>query len=220
MQTIGNRSFYTTYEEMFDKKHTALLVIDMQNDYTHPDGYYGRRGIDLSMIRETIKPIRKLLDCARRNNVLVIYSQHTILPGFASDSPLWLQIHANAGLTSLDQTDFFTLDGSWGQQIIDELKPEPGDIVLKKMRANFFVGTSLDTILRSHGIESVAVTGQVTQGCVENTVRMARDLDYYTAMVIDCVASTKKQFHDNTVANLGARMPMPTSDELCAIWEG
>jgi ureidoacrylate peracid hydrolase len=73
--------------------------------------------------------------------------------------------------------------------------------------------------LRSNGILSVVITGQVTQGCVESAVRTARDLDFYTAMVQDCIASTKKEFHDNTMENLGARMPTPDSEELMKLWK-
>lgn len=215
---INNRSFFDSNEEMFAKDHTALLIIDMQNDFIHEDGYYAQKGIDLSMIRETIPKIQMALAAARKASVLVIYTQHTILSGFVSDSPLWLQIHHASGLRSLDQENFFTMDQTWGHEICTELKPEPSDLVMKKYRGSPFIGTSLETILKSHGVLSLAITGQVTNGCVENAVRMARDLDFYTAMVSDCVASTNKQFHDNTMNTLGARMPTPTAEELCRIW--
>ena len=65
-ETVGNRTFFNTHEEMFDPGHTALLVIDMQNDYTHEEGYYARKGIDLSMIRETVPRIQLCLKAARK----------------------------------------------------------------------------------------------------------------------------------------------------------
>ncbi len=220
MRAIGHRHFFDTLDELVHPNHTALLVVDMQNDFTHPDGYYARRGIDLTMIRAIVPKIQQLLHAARRAGVMVFYSVHTILPGYRSDSPLWLSIHAAAGLERLDQEDFYSLDGTWGQQIVDDLTPTGGDIVLKKFRANAFIGTPLDTLLRSNSIHTLVVTGQVTQGCVENTVRMARDLDYYGILVRDCVASTRLQNHEATLTNLSGRFPLPVAKELIAVWEG
>lgn len=218
MRSIGDRSFYDTVEEMTAPGRAALIVVDMQNDYTHPDGYYAHKGLNLSFIQETVEPIRQLAAAAREAHVPVIYTQHTILPGFTSDSPVWLGIHAAGGLESLEQTDFYTLDGTWGHEIVTELQPQPGDIVLKKFRSNCFVGTGLDTLLRSGRYETLIVTGQVTQGCVENTVRTARDLDYYAVMVSNAVASTSKEAHDATFANLGRRLPCPAAAEIIAGW--
>ncbi len=215
---LGNREFYNTLEEMVRPSHTALLVIDMQNDYYAEEGYYAAKlKLDLSMIRASVPPIQKVLRCARQAGVMVIYSQHLILPGFVSDSPLWLSIHYQSGLRDLNQ-DFYTVAGTWGAEIIEPLKPQPGDIVLEKIRSNVFIGTQLDTLLKSNRIETVVITGQVTNGCVENTARTARDLDYYTVLVSDGIASTSKVNHDATMTNLGKRLPSPTAEELAKIW--
>ncbi len=215
---IGNREFYSSLDEMVQPKHTALLVIDMQNDYYAENGYYGAKlKLDLSMIRATVPPIQKLLAAARQAGAMVIYSRHLILPGFVSDSPLWLSIHYGAGLRALDQ-DFYTVAGTWGAEIIDELKPQPSDIVLEKVRSNVFIGTQLDTLLKSNRIETLVITGQITNGCVENTARTARDMDYYTVLVSDGIASTSKVNHDATMTNLGKRLPSPTADEIVKIW--
>jgi ureidoacrylate peracid hydrolase len=171
------------------------------------------------MVRAIVPRIQQLLQTARQAGVMVLYSVHSILPGYRSDSPLWLSIHVAAGLQRLDQEEFYSLDGTWGQRIVDDLAPADGDILLKKFRANVFVGTALDTLLRSNGIQTLVVTGQVTQGCVENTVRMARDLDYYGILVRDCVASTRLQNHEATLTNLTGRLPLPTAEELTAVWE-
>ncbi len=216
--TLGDRKFYNTLEEIVEPKHTALIVIDMQNDYYHQDGYYtAKLKLDLSMIQATTAPIQRALTAARQAGLQVIYSKHIILPGMVSDSPLWLSIHYQAGLRDLNQ-DFYTIAGTWGAEIIDELKPQPGDWVLEKMRANVFIGTFLDTLLRSNSIETLVIAGQVTNGCVENTARTARDLDYYAVLLADGVASTNKVNHDATMTNLGKRLPCPSSEELARIW--
>lgn len=215
---LGNREFYTTLEEMVQPSHTALLVIDMQNDYYRDEGYYAAKlKIDLSMIRATVPPIQKLLAAARQAGVMVIYSRHLILPGFVSDSPLWLSIHYQGGLRDLHQ-DFYTVAGTWGAEIVDELKPQASDIVLDKVRSNVFIGTQLDTLLKSNRIETLVITGQITNGCVENTARTARDMDYYTVLVSDGIASTSKVNHDATMTNLGKRLPSPMAEELVKIW--
>jgi nicotinamidase-related amidase len=215
---IGNREFYSSLDEMVAPKHTAVLVIDMQNDYYDDKGYYAAKlKLDLSMIRATVPPIQNLLAGARKAGAMVIYSRHLILPGFVSDSPLWLSIHYGAGLRSLDQ-DFYSMAGTWGAEIIDDLKPQTGDIVLEKVRSNVFIGTQLDTLLKSNQIETLVVTGQITNGCVENTVRTARDMDYYTVLVADGIASTSKVNHDATWTNLGKRLPSPNAEEIVKIW--
>ncbi len=215
---IGNREFYNSLEEMIEPKRAALLVIDMQNDYYHDSGYYAAKlKLDMSMIRATVEPIQRALDAARQAGVMVVYSKHLIQPGFVSDSPLWLSIHYQSGLRDLNQ-DFYTVAGTWGAEIIDVLKPQPGDIVLEKVRSNVFIGTQLETLLKSQRIETVVLTGQVTNGCVENTARTARDLDYYTVLVADAIASTNKVNHDATMTNLGKRLPSPTADEIARIW--
>lgn len=215
---LGNREFYNTLEEMVQPSHAALLVIDMQNDYYRDEGYYAAKlKIDLSMIRATVPPIQKLLTAARQAGVMVIYSRHLIMPGFVSDSPLWLSIHYQGGLRDLHQ-DFYTVAGTWGSEIIDELKPQSSDIVLDKVRSNVFIGTQLDTLLKSNRIETLVITGQITNGCVENTARTARDMDYYTVLVSDGIASTSKVNHDATMTNLGKRLPSPMAEELVKIW--
>lgn len=215
---IGNRSYLDGVDEIVAPEHTALIVVDMQNDYFHEGGYYEKLGIDLSMIHAIVPPTQRLLEAARSAGVFVVYSMHTIMPGFRSDSDVWLGIHARAGLKSLDQEDFYCLDGSWGQQIVDELDPQRGDHVMKKYRSNCFVGTELDTLMRSNGLRTLVATGQVTNGCVENTVRMARDIDYHAVLVRDAVASTNEAKHDATMTNLGDRLPSPTADELVRTW--
>jgi nicotinamidase-related amidase len=219
MKELGGRAYMDDWREMVSPERAALIVIDMQNDYTHEQGYYARAGLNLDDIRATVPHIARLTEAARAAGVQVFYSQHTILKGYASDSPLWLSIHAAGGLRSLDQEDFYTVDGTWGHEIYAPIAPRNGDVVLQKFRSNCFIGTSLELLLRSMGKETLVVTGQVTQGCVENTLRMARDLDFYAVMVHDACASTRREFHEATMRTLGSRLPHPSADELAHHWQ-
>jgi nicotinamidase-related amidase len=86
--------------------------------------------------------------------------------------------------------------GTWGHEVVEELAPYPGDMRVEKQRSSAFIGTHLDLLLRSNHIQSVIVTGVVTQGCVMATASSALLHDYYVTVVSDCVASSKKELHD------------------------
>lgn len=218
MKWIGQRSYYDRLEEMAQPGRAALLVIDQQNDFTHLEGYYERRGIDTSMARAVTPRINQLTSAARALGIPVVFTRNIVARDFSSDSPVWLAQHATVGLESLQQEDFYTIQGSWGAEVHDEIQTDPGDQYVDKYRATAFHNTTLDTLLRSQGIETVICTGQVTQGCVDNTVRNARDRDYYTILVSDAVASTNLEMHEHTLNVWRARIPVPTTDEMLEVW--
>jgi nicotinamidase-related amidase len=83
-----------------------------------------------------------------------------------------------------------------------------------------FHNTPLEALLRAHGIETLIIAGQVTEGCVDNTIRGARDRDFYTPLVADAVASTSLERHDRVMAIWTGRIPTPQTEELVAIWSG
>jgi ureidoacrylate peracid hydrolase len=220
MKFIDDRGYYETLQEMVAPEHAALLVIDQQNDFTHPDGYYAKFGLDLSMVQAITDPINQLTAAARSAGVMVIWSQNVIKQGFVSDSPVWLGAHAKMGLEHLDQKDFYTMEGTWGAEIFDQCEVAEGDVVLPKLRSTVFHNTPLEALLRAHGIETLIIAGQVTEGCVDNTIRGARDRDFYTPLVADAVASTSLERHDRVMAIWTGRIPTPQTEELVAIWSG
>lgn len=218
MKWIDNRGYFDTLEEMVDPGRAALLVIDQQNDFTHPDGYYARFGLDLSMLQDMNPNINSLAKAARAAGVMVIWSQNIIKKGFVSDSPVWLATHAKMGLTGLDQTDFYTMEDTWGAEIYEECDVDENDIVIPKLRSTVFHDTPLEALLRAHGKETLVIIGQVTEGCVDNTIRGARDRDFYTPLVADAVGSTNRERHDRAMATWTGRIPTPSTEELLAVW--
>jgi len=218
MKTIDHRSYYDTLEEMVEPERTALLIIDHQNDFTHPDGYYARFGLDVSMLQEITKNMNRLSAEARDTGVMVLWSQNIIKQGFVSDSPVWLATHANMGLETLDQQDFFTLEGTWGAEIYEECEVGRDDIVIPKLRSTVFHNTPLEALLHAHGIETLVIAGQVTEGCVDNTIRGARDRDFYTPLVRDAVGSTSRERHERAMATWTGRIPTPETEELVGLW--
>jgi len=142
-------------------RETAVIVVDMQNDFVKDGGK-----LVVPTARETVEPIRWLLSKARGKGVRVIYTQDTHWDGDPEFS-LWGE-HVKYG--------------SWGWQIIDELKPVEGDIVLLKTRYDGFYGTPMDDILRSYGYENLVIVGTVANICVLHTAASA-GLRWYNIVV-------------------------------------
>ena len=221
MRTIGDRTFYDCLEEVIGPSHTAVLVIDQQNDFCHERGYYAQEmGLDVSMTRGSNEQINQLTAAARTHGVMVIFTQFVIAEGFSSDSPMWLGIHVSAGLKSLNQDKFYTIEGTWGAELYDRMDVKDDDHVIKKLRGSAFYNTSLDSLLKEHGIESLIITGQVTEGCVESTIRAARDADYYTVLARDAIGSVSRERHDRVMSGWLARAYCPDTTEIIDIWDG
>lgn len=219
MLELGARSTFQTLAETADPAHTAVLVIDQQNDFTHPDGYYAKTlGLDLSMLQGITGPINDLTAAARKAGIPVFFSQFMIAPGFVSDSRAWLGIHAGAGLKDVDQPEFYTVEGTWGAELYGEVNVEPGDHVFKKYRSSAFQGTHLDLLLKARGIETIVLAGQVAEGCVENTIRQGRDMDYFTVLAHDAIGSVRPERQEMIINNWKARSHCPAVSELIDLW--
>lgn len=135
-----------------DPKTTALLIVDMQNDFVKEGGK-----LVVPTAKDTIPAIRKLLDMARQNGMLVAYTQDTHLPG-DPEFPIWGE---------------HVLIGTWGWEIVDELKPQPYDLIVQKRRYDGFFGTSLEYDLRDRNIQTLIITGTVANICVLHTAGSA-----------------------------------------------
>ncbi len=209
-----------TLEERAQPEHTALLVIDMQNDYCSPGGASARIGCNLSSIRAIVPRVRALIAAARCVQIPVVFTKFTIEPGSAGSSgPDLLRrgpIAASNGAT---------VKGTWGHDLVPELPyRQDEDLAVEKPRWSAFIGTDLDSFLRARGIKTVAVAGVLTQGCVESTVRDAVAYDYYVAVAQDCVASTDRGAHViglwSMTRFLGYSEAVTDSDRLLGIWAG
>lgn len=144
---------YTIAEKVeVDAEKTALLIVDMQNDFVKEGGK-----LVVPTAKDTIPIIRKLLELARQNGMTVAYTQDTHLPN-DPEFPIWGE---------------HVLIGTWGWQIIDELKPEPYDLVVQKRRYDGFFGTSLEYDLHDKGIQNLIITGTVANICVLHTAGSA-----------------------------------------------
>jgi nicotinamidase-related amidase len=206
----------SSLEEKVHPGHTALVLIDMVNDFIDPGGKTATRANrPLDHARSVIPTMQLLLAGARRAGVMVVHVQHTTLHGHASDSGPWLDARSRATYSVED----ICLEGTWGQQIIDELAPLTGEPVVQKYRYSGFAGTNLDLILRSSGRRTVVCAGVSTNVCVEATAREAFSLDYYTVLAGDACASWDRSLHDATLASAGHRYAVVcTAAEALAVW--
>lgn len=199
-----------------DPKRTALILVDMQNDFGHPDGFLGKKGLDVSAVVETIPRIARLVDAARRAGVLVVWTKNEALPGGRSDSSAWLAFKG----TAFDlNAPTYTLKGSWGQQFLEPLEPLNEEPVIVKYRSSAFDHTAMDLILRCSDIQSVVLVGNATDACVESTARSAAYHDYYTHVVSDCVASTRPKMHEASLQVYRNFFHLADSDEYIGLWE-
>lgn len=177
-ETMAQREDVEAALTRIDAHFTALIVVDMQNDFCHPDGFYDRIGRSSEPIRRAIPPIQDLLAAARRAGSVVVFTRLVYDPS-QPDMPDRRRI-APGGWASRERR---LVLGSWGAQIVDELAPLPGEYVMNKADYSAFYGTDLEALLRRRGIQSVVLAGTTTYACVLHTAfdAFARDFDVVVA---------------------------------------
>src|SRR5215510_5349390 len=191
MSLPHSRKFLTTLRDRIAPTRTALLIVDMQNDYVAEGGASHKRHGTVAAVRAIIPTVKQLLLSARTAGTMVAYIQMTFDPELRLLSDVdYLRRVKRYGETPM------VVKGTWGHEVVDELAPLPGEMRVEKQRSSAFVGTNLDLLLRSNHIQSVIVTGVVTQGCVLAAASSALMHDYYVTVASDCVASANKELHD------------------------
>jgi ureidoacrylate peracid hydrolase len=179
------------------KDRTALLVIDMQNGFCHPEGSFANLGLDVSMCNAAIAPISTLVEKAHDAGVPVIFTRYMYRADYR-DSGVLVQdlLPALAEAKSLAA-------GTWDAELVDELVPTDADFVLDKNRYSAFYGTGLEPILTSLGVHSLVISGVTTNMCVETTARDASQRDYRVFVVSDATGELEKSRHDMALNTLG-----------------
>jgi ureidoacrylate peracid hydrolase len=178
-----------------DLDSTAVVVVDMQNDFGAPGGMFERAGIDIRPIQSIIEPIAGVLAAARATGMPVIYLKMAFEPDLADvdpESPTWLKhlpLHAGEVTTAPDGTKSRVLvRDTWNTEIVEPLAPAPDDLVVYKNRYSGFYGTELEDVLRARGVRALIVVGATTSVCVDSTIRDAVFRDLHCLVLEDCVA--------------------------------
>ncbi len=176
-------------------RRTALIVVDMQNDFCADGGYVSRLGRDPAACRAIVPRLKDLIEAARSARIPVIWLM-------ADYDPATVPAAMRARQAEMGMADVVCCAaGSWGAAPFG-VAPAPGEAVVVKHCYSGFVGTDLDRRLKALGIETLIFTGVQTNVCVESTLRDAHSHGYYTVLVGDCVASHMPAQHEATVANV------------------
>ncbi len=183
-----------------DLAKAAILVIDMQNDFCHPDGWLAHIGVDVTPARQPIEPLKALLPELRAANVPIIWVNWGNRPDLLNISPAALHVYNPTGVgvglgDPLPKNGAKVLmAGSWAAAVVDELEQKPEDIRIDKYRMSGFWDTPLDSILRNLGKTTLFFAGVNADQCVMTTLQDANFLGYDCILVEDCTATTSPEY--------------------------
>lgn len=180
--------------ERLKPSRTALVVVDVQNDFCQQEGRVSKRGIDLSQIEKSVLNLIHFLDHCRKANVPIIFVKtiHSVW----TDSPSWVgRLGGNTKETAICRSD------SWGAEFY-KVEPWENEFIITKHRYSGFVGTDLDLVLRSKGVETILICGVATNVCVETTARDGFNLNYNVILIEDCCGAFSHEEHTSTLRNI------------------
>jgi nicotinamidase-related amidase len=206
MPFVGKRLAAEPAPVDLDWSKTALLIIDMQRDFLEPGGFGETLGNDVSLLKRAVAPCRAVLDAARGNGLLVIHTREGHRPDL-SDAPPAKIARGKPSLRIGDPGPMgrILIRGEPGHDIVPELYPEAGEVVIDKPGKGAFYATELGGVLSKHGINTLLVCGVTTEVCVNTTVREANDRGFRCIVLADCCASYFPAFHAAGLAMIKAQ---------------
>jgi ureidoacrylate peracid hydrolase len=209
----GSPALLRTLAEKADARHSALLVIDVQNDFVASGGFFDKVGGDVVTLQRRLVPnLLRLIDAARLAGVQVIFVQAIYDPEFLSDPMRERNARLNMELPRC-------LTGSWGAEFY-QVRTLPGEPVIIKHRYSAMVGTPLLDLLGQRGIRSLLLAGVATDTCVESAGRDAYFRDFYVTLVEDCCGAASEDDHRLALKRFNRDYgQVVSSAELMSVWD-
>ena len=187
----------TTSTVPFEEAHwdlmpgrTILVIIDPQNDFLHPKGWYAEKDIDISHMRRIIEPLKYLVVDCRAKNIPIVWTRHGTR-GLEDGGP-FMRLRPFLAEGGLRQ-------GTWGYEVLDELGPRPEDWYIEKTRLSAFYHTNLESVLRALKADTVLYTGVLTNQCVAATSKDSTFRDFKSIVVEECTGTTFPHLHDPAI---------------------
>jgi ureidoacrylate peracid hydrolase len=199
----------TELADQIRPSHTALLMVDMQNDFVHDEGIFVKEwGKTNRWIKPIIPPCRKLLTAARQADVAVFHLR--VVNDLLRNPVSWHNFWGPPGCV---------IEGTWGANIIDELQPRENEVVLTKYTYDGFVNTELDSILKKIGIKTLVLAGIDSDVCVRDTAAHGFALGYTPVLAEDALAADNEMAHAGVIQSFGEHYGLVVSTaKIAAVW--
>lgn len=204
-----------TLADWIRPSRTAVVVIDIQVDFASPDGALGLVGVDMSVVAPAVAAAERLVALARTAGAPVVFVG--LRTAAALDSPAWLERSRRRGSISSEDSAICRA-GQRGADFVGPM-PQPGELVIDKIRYSGFFGTNLNAGLKALGVDTLLVCGLTTECCIDSTVRDAFHLDYHVFIATDACAAYEPEIHEASLKVLELNCAiLVTVDEVKTAW--